>query len=736
MKDPICGMEVSEPPKISTTVDGVVYGFCSRPCLATFLRQRNVPSPPSSSPPATEYTCPMHPEVRQAAPGACPICGMALEPIDPAVEASSELGVMRRRFWISLALTGPLVVLSMGEMRGALAPWMQAILATPVVVWGGAPFFALGWRSVVARRLNMFTLIALGTGVAYAYSLLVTILPGAVPSAHGVYFEASAVIVTLVLLGQVLELRARQKTGEAIRPLLALSPSTARIIRDSGEEEDVPLARIAPGDRLRVRPGEQVPVDGVILEGVGAINESMMTGEPLPVEKSPGARVIGGTVNGRGSLIIRAERVGQQTLLANIIRQVSQAQRSRAPIQRLADRVSAWFVQAVLVVALVTFAVWLTIGPEPRLAHALVSAVSVLIIACPCALGLATPMSIMVATGRGARSGILIKSAEVLERMERVRTVVCDKTGTLTEGVPRVASIVAAGGEPSEVLRAAAALERASEHPLADAILAEAKTRGVPIPSGGQVSIVPGKGVVGVVDGRRVVLGAERWLAEQGVDVRPLEAEAQRLRGQGQTVVALAIDGRASGLISVGDRVKPSTPEAIRALRAMGLRVVMATGDDAATARVVADSVGVDEVAAELSPEQKRELIRRLQSGGQLVAMAGDGINDAPALAQADVGIAMGTGTDVAIFSADVTLVSADLRGIVRAMRLSRATMRNIRQNLFLAFVYNALSIPLAAGALYPWLGVLLSPMVASAAMSLSSVSVIVNALRLRRVQL
>jgi Cu+-exporting ATPase len=697
----------------------------------------------------------MHPEVRKVGPGSCPKCGMALEPLEPLAaeeEPSAELADMTRRFWVSVALTAPIVALTMGEMalpdlaaRLSVTArlWLQLVLAAPVVLWGGWPFFVRGWQSLVTRSLNMFTLIALGTGAAFGYSVFAVLFPDALPHGmrHGgappVYFEAAAVITALVLLGQVLELRARSATSGAIRALLGLAPKTARRLRADGGEEDVPLADVQIGERLRVRPGERVPVDGAVLEGRSAVDESMLTGEPIPVEKDPGSRVTGGTVNGTGGFVMRAQRVGADTLLAQIVRMVAEAQRSRAPIQRLADQVSAWFVPLVVGVAVATALAWGLWGPEPRLAYALVNAVAVLIIACPCALGLATPMSIMVGTGRGAQAGVLIKNAEALETLERVDTVVVDKTGTLTEGKPRLVSVAAAdGATEGEVLALAAGLERGSEHPLAAAILAGAAERGAAPAEVAEFRSLTGRGVAGVAAGRRVALGNTRLLEELGVKPGPLGARAEALRGEGQTVMFLIAGDAVTGILGVADPIKPSTPEAIRLLQSERIRVVMLTGDSQVTAKAVARSLGLDDVIAEVLPEQKVEVVRRLQGEGRIVAMAGDGVNDAPALAQAQVGIAMGTGTDVAMESAAVTLVKGDLRGIARARRLSRATMRNIRQNLVWAFVYNVLGVPIAAGVLYPWLGVLLSPIVASAAMSLSSVSVIANALRLRRVEL
>jgi len=705
----------------------------------------------------TIYTCPMHPEIRKPGPGSCPICGMALEPRTVSAEAEeddTELRDMTRRFWISLLLSLPLLAFAMSDMlpsnplRHVASPraiaWFQLVLATPVVLWGGWPFFERAWVSVLNRRLNMFTLIALGTGAAWAYSVVATVAPDLFPESFrthggevGLYFEAAAVITVLVLLGQVLELRARSQTSSAIKALLGLAPRTARRLLPDGREEDAPLDAVQPGETLRVRPGERVPVDGVVVEGASAVDESMVTGEPIPVEKVAGSRVTGGTVNGTGGFVMRAERVGAETLLAQIVRMVSEAQRSRAPIQRLADQVSAWFVPAVVVVAVVSALVWALVGPEPRMAYALVNAVAVLIIACPCALGLATPMSIMVGTGRGALAGVLIKNAEALEVLETVDTLVVDKTGTLTEGRPRLTSVVAEPGlTEAELLRLAASLEAASEHPLAAAIVSGAEQRGIGLTAPKEFRSITGKGVAGRVDGRSVALGNRPMMTELGVDVSGLEGSAEALRAEGQTVMFVAADGRAAGLIGVADPIKDTTPEALSRLRAGGLRIVMLTGDSRRTADAIARTLGIEHVEAEVLPERKSEVVRDLQAKGRRVAMAGDGVNDAPALAQADVGIAMGTGTDVAMESASVTLVKGDLRGIVRARRLSRATMRNIRENLFFAFVYNALGVPIAAGVLYPVFGVLLSPIVASAAMTFSSVSVIGNALRLRRVPL
>ena len=720
-------------------------------CPECGMALERVGPPPRGS----RYTCPMHPEVVQDGPGSCPICGMALEPVEgsEAEGEDSELRQMTRRFWLSAALTLPVFLLGMSEMlpgqplQARVAPqalaWLQLAFATPVVLWGGWPFFQRGWTSLVNRRLNMFTLIALGTGVAYAFSLVATLAPEAFPSAfraHGlvpVYFEAAAVIVTLVLLGQVLELRARAATSGAIRALLDLAPPTARRLGDDGSERDVPLEEVQAGDRLRVRPGEKVPVDGVVAEGSSAVDESMVTGEPVPVKKAPGDPVTGGTVNGAGGFVMRAERVGSDTLLAQIVGMVREAQRSRAPIQRLADLVASWFVPAVLVVAAASFLVWLLVGPSPAFSHALLSAIAVLIIACPCALGLATPMSIMVGTGRGARAGVLVKNAEALEVLERVDVLLIDKTGTLTEGSPQLTDVVVAGDlSEAELLRLAASLERSSEHPLATAIVAGAEGRGLQLVSAAGFASETGKGVRGEVDGKQVALGNEKMLEGLGIPLASVAESATELRGRGATVMFVAVDGALAGLLAVADPVKESAPEALRQLREEGVRIVVLTGDSRATAEAVAKQLGLEEVEAEVLPQDKGAVVERLRARGHTVAMAGDGVNDAPALALADVGIAMGSGTDVAMESAGITLVKGDLRGIVRARRLSRATMRNIRQNLFFAFAYNALGVPVAAGVLYPLLGVLLSPMLASAAMSASSVSVIGNALRLRRVAL
>jgi len=743
MKDPICGMDVNPATAAGSDIhDGQTYYFCSAHCLAEFRADpaRHIQPPPPAPPPADTsawYTCPMHPEIRQRGPGACPKCGMALEPevASGTEDENPELGQMTRRFWVSLGLSIPTLAIAMLDVKGLA--WLQFVLATPVVLWGGWPFFQRGWASIVHRSLNMFTLIAIGTGVAYVYSVVATLAPQIFPEsfrAHNggvsVYFEAAAVITTLVLLGQVLELRARSKTSSAIKALLGLAPKTARVIHEDGTEADAPLEQVKPGDRLRVRPGERLPVDGVVLEGASAVDESMVTGEPIPVEKKTGDHVTGGTVNATGGFVMRAERVGSDTLLAQIVRMVSEAQRSRAPIQRLADVVSSWFVPAVLVAAVITFVVWAWLGPEPKFAYAIVNAVAVLIIACPCALGLATPMSIMVGTGRGARAGVLIKNAEALEILEKVDTLLVDKTGTLTEGKPKLVTVVPEN--ESEMLRLAASLERASEHPLAAAISGGAEQRGLKLSSVSDFHSLTGKGVAGTIDGRKIMIGNQQL----GIDSSKFDQRAESLRQDGQTIVFVAIDGQVAGLLGVADPIKESTTEAIRLLREDGIKIVMVTGDSKTTAAAVARKLGIADVEAEVLPDRKREVVQRFQQQGRIVAMAGDGVNDAPALAQAQVGIAMGSGTDVAIKSAGITLIKGDLRGIVKARRLSRATMRNIRQNLFFAFIYNALGVPFAAGALFPVFGLLLNPMVASAAMSLSSVSVISNALRLRKVTL
>ena len=713
-----------------------------------------VPSAPSVK---TEYVCPMHPQIVRSEPGSCPICGMALEPrvVSAEEEKNPELTSMTRRFWVGVALTIPILLGAMvGNLPGAplervisarALTWMELLLATPVVLWGGWPFFVRGWQSIINRSLNMFTLIGLGIAVAYFYSVVAALAPGIFPPSFrdasgqvGVYFEAAAAITTLVLLGQVLELRARSRTGAAIRALLGLAPKTARRIAEDGSEKDVPLEQVAPGDRLRVRPGEKIPVDGIVLEGKSSVDESMITGEPIPVEKQKGDRVTGATVNGTGSLIMRAERVGSETLLAQIVRMVAEAQRSRAPIQKLADQVSGYFVPIVVGAAILTFVIWGVWGPAPRLAHALVNAVAVLIIACPCALGLATPMSIMVAMGRGATAGVLFKNAEAIEQMRKVDTLVVDKTGTLTEGRPKLVtvepiSISERGFEVQNLLRMAATLERGSEHPLASAIVKGAQERGIALGSAQEFESMTGQGVRGRVDGAQVILGNRKLLDDLGVDPGALTARAEALRADGQTVMFVVINNKVAGLLGVADPIKQSTPEAIARLHKDGMRIVMLTGDSRTTAEAVGRKLGIDEVIAEVLPEKKASVVKRLQDEGRFVAMAGDGINDAPALAQAQVGIAMGTGTDVAMESAGVTLVKGDLRGIVRARRLSGATMHNIKQNLFWAFIYNALGVPIAGGVLYPFFGILLSPMIAAAAMSFSSVSVISNALRLRK---
>jgi Cu+-exporting ATPase len=764
-KDPVCGMQVTADTPHGYAHRGKEYFFCSGSCRERFARDPakylskaedggGPGAPARPDPPAakTEWTCPMHPQIVRDAPGTCPICGMALEPRTVSAEepVNPELVDMTRRFWVSVVLTVPLVTLAMLEMirggpaLGAATGWVELVLATPVVVWCGFPFFVRAWQSVVHRSLNMFTLIGLGVSVAYVYSLVATLAPWIFPATFRgpqgevpPYFEPAAVIVALVLLGQVLELRARSQTGAAIRALLGLAPKTARRIREDGTEEDVPLEDVHPGDRLRVRPGEKVPVDGVVLEGASSIDESMVTGESIPVEKHANDRVIGGTVNGTGSLIMRAERVGRDTLLAQIVQMVAEAQRSRAPIQKLADVVSAYFVPAVVLAAIATFIVWALVGPEPRLAHALVNAVAVLIIACPCALGLATPMSIMVAAGRGATSGVLFKDAEAIEVMRSVDTLVVDKTGTLTEGKPKLVTLEPSEGiDPKALLQWAASLERGSEHPLAAAIVRGAEEKGIELALADSFASLTGKGVKGKVDGRDVALGNAALLAELGIDPGPFASRAEGLRTDGQTVMFVVVDGKVAGLVGVADPIKPTTAEAIRALHAEGIRIVMVTGDSRTTATAVARKLGIDDIVAEVLPDQKVETVKKLQHEKHVVAMAGDGVNDAPALAQADVGIAMGTGTDVAMKSAGVTLVKGDLRGIVRARRLSRATMRNIKQNLFFAFVYNALGVPIAAGVLYPAFDLLLNPMIAAAAMSFSSVSVIGNALRLRRANL
>ncbi|WP_050424930.1 heavy metal translocating P-type ATPase [Bradyrhizobium tropiciagri] len=755
--DPVCGMKVNPATaKHRLSYKGEEYLFCSGRCRERFEAEpEKYLKPREAEPPApagTIYTCPMHPEVRQVGPGSCPICGMALEPEQVSLDdgPDPELIDMTRRFWIGLALTLPVFVLEMGSHLGLMhlvpqpwSNWISFVLATPVVLWAGAPFFVRGWQSLVTRNLNMFTLIAIGTGVAYAYSVVATLAPQLFPPAlrdmHGavaVYFEAAAVITVLVLLGQVLELRARAQTSGAIRALLGLAPKTARRITEHGDE-DIDIDAIKVGDRLRVRPGEKVPVDGVVVEGSAVIDESMVTGESMPVTKAEGASVIGGTVNQSGGLVMRAEKVGRDTMLSRIVDMVAKAQRSRAPIQRLADRVAGWFVPAVIAAAVLAFIAWSVFGPEPRLTFALVAAVTVLIIACPCALGLATPMSIMVGVGRGAHSGILIRDAQALERMEAIDTLVIDKTGTLTEGKPKVVRVIAAEGvDESELLRLAASVEQGSEHPLAQAILAAAKERKLASSAVSDFASPSGKGATGTVDGKQVALGNAVLMAEQKIATVALDQAAEAARRDGATAIYVAIDGSIAGVIAIADPVKPSATSALQALRAEGLRIVMLTGDNETTARAVAKTLGIDEVEAGVLPERKSEVVQRLRGEGRTVAMTGDGVNDAPALAAADVGIAMGGGTDVAIESAGITLLTGDLMGLVRARRLSVATMRNIRQNLAFAFVYNAAGVPIAAGVLYPLFGILLSPMVGAAAMALSSVSVIGNALRLSQVKL
>jgi Cu+-exporting ATPase len=755
--DPVCGMKVDPATaKHRSSYKGQDYFFCSARCRERFAAEPEKFLKPRESEPAapagTIYTCPMHPEVRQVGPGSCPICGMALEPEQVSLDDAPdpELIDMTRRFWIALVLTLPVFVIEMGSHVGLMhlvppgwSNWISLVLATPVVLWAGAPFFERGWRSLLTHNLNMFTLIAMGTGVAWLYSVVATLAPQLFPPAfrdmHGavaVYFEAAAVITVLVLLGQVLELRARERTSGAIRALLGLAPKTARRITADGDE-DIAIDAIALGDLLRVRPGEKIPVDGTVTEGRSSVDESMVTGESMPVSKSPGDHVIGGTVNQSGGVVLRADKIGRDTMLARIVDMVARAQRSRAPIQRLADRVAGWFVPAVIAVALLAFAAWAMFGPEPRLTYALVAAVTVLIIACPCALGLATPMSIMVGVGRGAHSGILIRDAQALERLESIDTIVIDKTGTLTEGKPDVVGITTSDGvEESELLRLAASVERGSEHPLAKAILNAADARKLGLSEASDFASPSGKGATGTVDGRTVALGNAMLMAELNIDTRDLDQAAEVARRDGATAIYVAIDGRAAGVIAIADPVKPSAAGALQALRDDGLRIVMLTGDNLTTARAVASRLGIDEIEAGVLPERKSEVVQRLRNEGRRVAMVGDGVNDAPALAAADVGIAMGSGTDVAIESAGVTLLTGDLAGLVRARRLSVATMRNIRQNLAFAFLYNAAGVPIAAGVLYPVLGILLSPMVGAAAMALSSVSVIANALRLARTKL
>ena len=760
VRDPVCGMTM-DPATSKHRFDykGETFHFCSVGCRTKFaadplayLEKDKRPKP--AVPEGTIYTCPMHPEIRQVGPGSCPICGMALEPEVASLDAppNPELAEMTRRFWIGLVLSLPPFILEMGgHLVGGhgwvdpmLSNWIHLVFATPVVLWAGWPFFVRGWQSLVTRNLNMFTLIAMGTGVAYLYSVVGTVAPGIFPDTfrgHGgavaVYFEAAAVITVLVLLGQVLELRAREATSGAIKALLQLAPKTARRIGDDGADHEVEIDTLVAGDKLRVRPGEKVPVDGLILEGRSSLDESLVTGESMPVTKEVGSKVIAGTLNQSGGFVMRAEKVGRDTLLSQIVKMVADAQRSRAPIQRLADQVSGWFVPVVIVVALVAFGAWAWFGPEPRMAFGLVAAVSVLIIACPCALGLATPMSIMVGVGRGAHAGVLIKNAEALERMEKIDTLVVDKTGTLTEGKPKVVAIVpAAGFDETDILRLAATVERASEHPLADAIVRAAGERKLDLGKVEAFDSPTGKGATGKVDGRTIVLGNANFLRSLGIDAQALNDQGERLRGEGATVINMAVDGRLAGLFAIADPVKSSTPDALKALAAEGIKVIMLTGDNRTTADAVARSLGISDVEAEVLPDQKSAVVAKLQKAGKIVAMAGDGVNDAPALAAAEVGIAMGTGTDVAMESAGVTLLKGDLTGIVRARRLSEATMSNIRQNLFFAFIYNAAGIPIAAGILYPTFGLLLSPIIAAAAMALSSVSVVGNALRLRLTRL
>ncbi len=759
--DPVCGMTVN-PLTTPHHADhgGTAYHFCSAGCRTKFmatplkyLDPEQVKAAADAAPKDVEYTCPMHPEIRQIGPGACPICGMALEPMMVTADSgpNHELIDMTRRFWVGLVLAVPVFALEMGgHLTGThlLAPqlsnWIQLALATPVVLWAGWPFFVRGFDSLKTRHLNMFTLIALGTGIAWVYSIIATLMPQVFPPAFrqhdgsvAVYFEAAAVITVLVLLGQVLELRARDQTSGAIKALLGLAPTSARRVNADGSEEDVALDLIASGDILRVRPGEKIPVDGAITEGRATIDESMVTGESMPVSKEVGGKVIGGTINATGSFIMKAERVGSETVLSRIVQMVADAQRSRAPIQRLADTVSGWFVPLVLAISVLAFIAWSLWGPEPRFSYGLVAAVAVLIIACPCALGLATPMSIMVGIGRGAQSGVLIKNAELLERMEAVNTLVIDKTGTLTEGRPAVTSIVTAEGhDEGEILRLAASVEQASEHPLARALVMAAQSRGLALGKVMGFDSPTGKGAIGMVERKRIALGHAKFLAELNIPAAELAAEAETMRATGATAIFMAVNGKLAGVFSISDPVKATTPAALAALRAQGLRIVMLTGDNRTTAETIAKSLGLTEVEAEVTPDQKAAIVARLKSEGAIVAMAGDGVNDAPALAAADVGIAMGTGTDVAMESAGITLLKGDLMGIAKARNLSRATMNNIRQNLFFAFIYNAAGVPIAAGVLYPVFGILLSPVIAAAAMALSSVSVIGNALRLRSVKL
>ncbi len=755
VKDPVCGMTIDPATaKHRAAHDGETYYFCSAGCKTKFeadpAKYLGPAQPVAPAPSGTIYTCPMHPEIRQVGPGSCPICGMALEPVVATADAgpNHELLDMQRRFAIGLALALPVVVLDMGghltgltmQVGQSVVNWIEFALATPVVVWAGAPFFERGWRSLVTRHLNMFTLIALGTGVAWVTSVVATIAPGVFPPAFrdmegsvAVYFEAASVVTVLVLLGQVLELRARERTSGAIRALLDLAPKTARRIRADGDDEEISLDAVVVGDTLRVRPGEKVPVDGVVTEGRAQIDESMVTGEAMPVTKEPGARVIAATLNRSGGFVMRAEKVGADTMLARIVQMVADAQRSQAPIQRLADRVAGWFVPAVIAIAILAFAAWSIFGPEPRFAFGLVAAVAVLIIACPCALGLATPMSIMVGVGRAAQVGVLIRNADALERMEKIDTLVVDKTGTLTEGKPSVTAIVPAQGfDETELLRLAAGVERASEHPLGAAVVAAAKARGIPLADVADFASPSGKGASGAVEGKRVVIGNAAFLDEGGIATAAMAPRADELRRDGATAIYVGVDGKLAGILAIADPVRDTTPAAVAALKADGIHVVMLTGDNRTTAEAVARKLGIEEVEAGVLPERKAEVVKALKAKGRIVAMAGDGINDAPALAVAEIGIAMGTGTDIAMESAGITLLRGDLMGIVQARRLSEATMRNIRQNLFFAFAYNAAGIPIAAGVLYPAFGLLLSPVIAAAAMALSSVSVIGNALRLR----
>ena len=759
--DPVCGMKV-DPAKAAATAEfeGKDYFFCGKGCAAKFhadpvkyLQPKPAIPAPAAVMPGMKYTCPMDPEIVRDDPGACPKCGMALEPMTATLDESNpELDSMMRRFWIGVVLTLPLLALMVSELLagqplqhllGGSVGWFEFAVATPVVLWGGWPFFQRGWASVVSRNLNMFTLIAIGSGAAYLYSVVAVIAPGLFPGSFrmadgqvGLYFEAAAVITVLVLLGQVLELKARSQTGSAIKALLGLAPKMARRVAADGSEQDADLVEVRVGDRLRVRPGERVPTDGVVIDGASSVDESMVSGEPIPIEKAKDAKVIGGTINGTGTFTMRTERVGADTLLAQIVKMVSDAQRTRAPIQRLADKVAAYFVPAVLLAAVVTFVVWAVYGPAPQYAHALVNAVAVLIIACPCALGLATPMAIMVGTGRGAREGILIRNAEALETMEKVDTLVVDKTGTLTEGKPKVTTVVAAEGfDEAEVLRLSASLEKASEHPLAAAVLAAARERGVEIASVSGFKSATGKGIFGTVQGRSVSAGNAAGMATSGASIEGLRAQAETLQREGQTIMYVGVQNTLAGLIAVADPIKATTEEALRQLKEKGVKVIMVTGDNRGTAAAVAGKLGID-FQADVLPQQKAEFVKRLQAEGRVVAMAGDGVNDAPALAQANVGIAMGTGTDVAMEAGGITLLRGDLRGVAKAHELSRATMRNIRQNLFFAFFYNAVGVPIAGGVLFPFVGVLLSPMISAAAMSFSSVSVIANSLRLRSVKM